>query len=235
VTEADWLACEEPQSLIEFISQGTSERKSRLLAAALCRHVLPFVGPECAHRAVDIVEDCADGRSTAGEMRAACEQVSDAYCSLPNPAPVNTAPPLAFKTASIALQSTMFASSEFGHYLVSCCLCTEKAFARWWMLHARPDEVRPPNTVLMSWQLALIRDLFGNPFRPSAFSPVWQTEAVVTLASAIYAERTFGRLQVLADALEEAGCGDEDMLAHCRRNGGHVRGCWVVDLVLGKE
>ena len=235
MTEADWLTCEEPQSLIEFISQGTSERKCRLLAAALCRHVLPLVGPECAHRAIDIVEAYADRRATAGEMRAACERASDAYCTFPNPAPVNTEAPLAFKAASIALQSTMFASSEFGHYLVSCCICTEKACVRRWMLHARPDEVRPPYTVLMSWQLTLVRDIFGNPFRPSAFSPAWRTETVVALASAIYAERAFDQLQVLADVLEEAGCEDADMLAHCRGDGPHVRGCWVVDKVLGRE
>src|SRR5262249_50819103 len=158
------------QTLLEFASQDASERKRRLLAVALCRHVLPLVGPECGRWAVETAEAYADGFATAGEMRSACERAADAYCTFPNPASVNTEAPLAFKATSIALQSTMFASSEFDHYLVSCCVCTEKAWVRWRMLHARPDEVIPPYTVLMSWQLTLVRDIFGNPFRPSAFS-----------------------------------------------------------------
>jgi hypothetical protein len=58
---------------------------------------------------------------------------------------------------------------------------------------------------------------------------------VVKVAQAIYDERAFDRMSILADALEEAGCTDQDILAHCRSGGDHVRGCWVVDLVLGKE
>ena len=82
---------------------------------------------------------------------------------------------------------------------------------------------------------ALIRDIFGNPFRPVPADPRWLTPTVVALADAIYAGRMFDRLPVLADALEEAGCDNADILTHCRGDGPHVRGCWVVDLVLGKS
>ena len=58
---------------------------------------------------------------------------------------------------------------------------------------------------------------------------------MLNLAQAIYEERRFGDLPVLADALEEAGCTDADILSHCRGPGPHVRGCWVVDLLLGKQ
>ncbi len=78
-------------------------------------------------------------------------------------------------------------------------------------------------------------DIFGNPFRPVALDPSWRTEAVVALAEGIYADRAFDRMPVLADALEDAGCSHHDILSHCRAAGPHVRGCWVVDLVLGKE
>ena len=84
-------------------------------------------------------------------------------------------------------------------------------------------------------QADLARDIFGNPFRPVPFDPAWRTTAVVPLAEGIYAERAFDRLPVLADALQDAGCEDEELLGHCRGPGPHVRGCWVVDLVLGKE
>jgi hypothetical protein len=85
-----------------------------------------------------------------------------------------------------------------------------------------------------SWNAALIRCIFGNPFHPVALDPAWRTEAVVGLATGIYADRAFDRLPVLADALEDAGCADADVLGHCRGPGPHARGCWVVDLLLGK-
>ncbi|AMV27755.1 hypothetical protein VT84_25360 [Gemmata sp. SH-PL17] len=80
-----------------------------------------------------------------------------------------------------------------------------------------------------------IRDIFGNPFRPVALSPSWRTSTVVALASQMYGSRDFSATPVLADALQDAGCDSADVLDHCRNNGPHVRGCWVVDPVLGKE
>ena len=81
----------------------------------------------------------------------------------------------------------------------------------------------------------LLRCIFGNPFRPVAFAPHWRSETAVSLATGIYDERAFDRLPILADALEEAGCDNADVLAHCRGDGPHARGCWVVDGVLGRE
>jgi hypothetical protein len=83
-------------------------------------------------------------------------------------------------------------------------------------------------------QAELLRDVFGNPFRPVVFDPSWRTEAVVGLARGMYESRDFGPMPALADALEVAGCADAAVLMHCRGPGPHVRGCWVVDLVLGK-
>jgi hypothetical protein len=84
-------------------------------------------------------------------------------------------------------------------------------------------------------QSDLVRDIFGNPFRPVAFDPRWRTSDVVGLAQAIYDDKAFERMPILADALMDAGCEDEQIIGHCRGKGPHVRGCWVVDLVLGKE
>ena len=80
-----------------------------------------------------------------------------------------------------------------------------------------------------------IRDIFGNPFRPVTLDPTRLIPKVKALAQAIYDDRAFDRLTSLGDALEEAGCHATDILAHCRQVGPHVRGCWVVDLLLGKE
>ena len=84
----------------------------------------------------------------------------------------------------------------------------------------------------------LIRDLFGYPCRRHSFSPLWLARHAATvgaLAQAIYDEERFTDLPVLADALEEAGCTNPHILEHCRGPGPHARGCWVVDLLLGKE
>jgi hypothetical protein len=84
----------------------------------------------------------------------------------------------------------------------------------------------------------LLREVFGYPFRLLRVDPAWlrwRDGAVRNVAQAIYDEEHFGDLPVLADALEDAGCDDALLLEHCRRPGGHVRGCWALDLVLGKE
>jgi hypothetical protein len=81
----------------------------------------------------------------------------------------------------------------------------------------------------------LIRDLFQNPFRNIMVGSARLAPNVVTLAQAIYDDRAFDRLPLLADALEEAGCDNQEILDHCRSNNEHVRGCWVVDLILGKS
>jgi hypothetical protein len=83
---------------------------------------------------------------------------------------------------------------------------------------------------------SLLRDIFGNPFRPVAFDPDWRRSTAVALAQGMYESRDFSAMPILADALQDAGCEDEAILTHCRDpKQVHVRGCWVVDLVLGKS
>jgi hypothetical protein len=82
-------------------------------------------------------------------------------------------------------------------------------------------------------QASLVRDVFANPFRPVILQPAWANETVRELARAAY-EGDFDRLPLLADALERAGCDNADLLSHCRESRPHVRGCWVVDLLLGE-
>ena len=81
----------------------------------------------------------------------------------------------------------------------------------------------------------VVRDVFGNPFRPPAFDPRWRTAPALDLARGMYEAKDFTAMPVLADALEEAGCDNADILTHCRGSGPHVRGCWVLDLVSGHE
>jgi hypothetical protein len=88
-------------------------------------------------------------------------------------------------------------------------------------------QLRPP--------AGLLRDVFGDPYRPAPFDPRWRSADAAGLARGIHADRAFDRLPILADALEEAGCDNAETLAHCRGPGPHARGCWVVDRVLGRE
>lgn len=81
----------------------------------------------------------------------------------------------------------------------------------------------------------MARDIFGNPFRPVAFDPAWRTSTALAIAQGIYDDRAFDRLPILADALQDAGCENDDILSHLRSDGPHVKGCWALDLVLGKE
>src|SRR5262249_4150650 len=84
-------------------------------------------------------------------------------------------------------------------------------------------------------QAALVRDIFRCAFRPVPVVPGWLTTTSVAVAESISDVRAFHRLPILADALEDAACDNADILNHCRQQGVHVRGCWVVDLVLNKE
>ena len=91
-------------------------------------------------------------------------------------------------------------------------------------------------TAEQACQCALLRCIVGpRQFRDVVLTPAWRTATVMSVAQAIYDDRAFDRLPILADALEDAGCTDHAILDHCRQPGEHVRGCWVVDLVLGKE
>ncbi|MFM8273295.1 MAG: hypothetical protein ACKODX_13350, partial [Gemmata sp.] len=85
-------------------------------------------------------------------------------------------------------------------------------------------------------QADLLRDLFDDQFRPVVPDHAWFTSDVMALAGAIYDGRAFEQMPILADALQDAGCDSEEVLTHCRgANRVHVRGCWVLDLVLGKH
>jgi hypothetical protein len=87
-------------------------------------------------------------------------------------------------------------------------------------------------------QVLLLKDIVGNPFRAVVVNPgwlAWNDGTVVRIAQGIYDERAFDRLPVLGDALEEAGCDNDDILDHCRQPGQHVRGCWLVDLLTGRS
>ena len=85
-------------------------------------------------------------------------------------------------------------------------------------------------------QIRLLRDIFGNPFSPITFSASWSTDTALSLARTMYDSRDFSAMPILADAFQDAGCDNDDILNHCRdASAAHVRGCWVIDLLLGNR
>jgi hypothetical protein len=219
MTETDWLTCTQPQPLLDYIRGRASERKLRLLARAFAAQYVHLGEPESYNRhSVSIAEAAADGRVTRDELERFYESVvDDLFSGYANMAGV------AHPDVQAALDRTCAAAEYY--------LSTDAA------------DPTPPGVSLLPAVHArladLVREVFGNPLRPlpppTAAVLAWNGGTVPALARAIYDDWAFARLPVLADALEEAGYTDAAVLEHCRGSGPHTKGCWAVDLVLGKE
>jgi hypothetical protein len=140
-------------------------------------------------------------------------------------------------TAAVAATMLVGAAAlDFGDGSIAAEVEAERAKEKVLQEGAAPAGAWVRQLALLS---ACVRDIFGNPFRRAPPLPpsvlAWNDAIIRRIAEGIYDERAFDRLPVLADAVEEAGCTDAEILAHCRGLGPHVRGCWVVDLLLGKE
>jgi hypothetical protein len=227
MTEADWLAATEPGPMLAHLRDrgGASDRKLRLYAVACGRLAWPHLTDEVYRSAVETAERFADGLAGEPELRAAHDTASLRFYEpfiRESSSQRLSGPDLSAHTRRYI---ALMASSYRRPMADSLRSQTDAGAMRNW-----PDEARARGGIL--------RCIFGNPFRRApALAPAvlaWDGGTVPKLAAAIYEERAFGRLPVLADALEDAGCTDADILGHCRAGGEHVRGCWVVDLMLGK-
>ena len=229
MTEQEWNSCDDPGFMLDHIETKASDRKFRLFAVACCRRMWHLLTDERSRTAVEVTEQYADGLASPHAFQAAMECVGrlaeDEGRGKSEPTPATA-------TWLIAYYPPFDAAYTCG--TVSVLMDSErmKTQPEWWTTHEKIGEEEARNQV---W---LAHCIFDNPFRPVSLNPawlVWRDGTIFKLAQAIYDDRAFDRLPVLADALEEAGCHDAHILAHCRGPGPHVRGCWVVDLVLGKE
>jgi hypothetical protein len=213
MTEAEWLACVRPLGMLEEPGTRRSARKRRLFAAACCRR-LGRVVSDGGMRAADAAEAFADGAATADQLAAAQRRVG--LATHPH--------------RQHAAEAALTASCSPG-YDPAVGAAKSAAIARAMV----PGTSAVRKATEWAAQADLVRDIFGNPFRPVTFPPSWLTFTVTALARQMYETRDFSAMPILADALQDAGCENDDILDHCRGPGPHVRGCWVVDLVLGKE
>jgi hypothetical protein len=219
MTEAEWLASDDPIPMLNNLGNEPNDRKMRLFACACCRRVWGWIPNPDERAAVEVAERFTDGQATLEERRATLELIYFASGS---------GPALYASHSDLDDPRYTFSADVFG----TCTSAQELAKRH----RGSPDQEKPA-------QADLLRCVFGLiPFRPAAVDPALLTPTVLALAQAAYDERLLPsgelervRLAVLADALQDAGCDDPDILSHCRDDGPHVRGCWVIDLVLGKS
>jgi len=228
MTEAEWLACSDPTPMLQFLRGKASDRKLRLYAVACCRRVWRWMTDDRSRQAVEISEMYADGWVGQKKLNAARREAFAASKS-PIPFPVSTHDPQTSAHAAIVALDACASSKTEEPWMIANATA---GCARSLVFHAEGDATGWSE---MAAQCHQLRHIIGNPFYPVTLDPAWLTSTVAQLAESIYQERAFDRLPILADALEDAGCRNADILNHCRQGGEHARGCWVVDLLLGKE
>jgi hypothetical protein len=238
VLETEWLACVRPDSLLNFarrkMHHKVLRRKQRLLVCACCRLLWPLLTDPRSRQAVEVGERFANGAATPTERDAARLAAEGAVKLLP-PGSVAERTAWAAKLPCYAGENLQMAVDQAISHVVDIEVLTDLGpyradIAGQWKAHRAAAWART---------CEMVRDVFGPlPFRCPRVEAVWlawEEGTVPRIARAIDDELAFDRLPILADALEDAGCTDDDILRHCRGPGPHGRGCWVVDLLLGES
>jgi hypothetical protein len=300
MTEAEWLTCSDPASMLGLLVARGSVRKLRLFGVACCRRAEVGSRRALAGRGIDLAERLADGLKIEEDLTLFLSDLLyegfsgwDALSKREQEGMAGWHHALAVFNALQDAERYRAGErrpvfDDYGeedydlllHFALSDTLKRARPgtpvfdrpdicrpdLTRVWQeaarsvaYHRHPDDYPEMTLVetftkpdarrrLEDWaaalkanvrleaeqQALLARDIFGNPFRPVTADPAWLTSTVVALARGIDTDRAFDRLPILADALQDAGCDDHDVLSHCRGGGPHVRGCWVVDVLLDK-
>jgi hypothetical protein len=245
MTEQQWLSCTDPLTMLNFLCGTVSERKLRLFACACCRRIWHLFTDESSRCAIEAAEQFTDGRANPDEMTRTRRETWDLLrCEEERPSSWVSAVRAAGRVGEPEAARTAYASGEASNAIAE--EAEEIAAERPGVIASESEAwYFGVQRLEKAWQCSLLRDLVGNTFHQVVLAPTllsWQDATLVRLAQAVYDERHLpagnldnARLAVLADALEEAGCTDADILNHCRQPGDHVRGCWVVDLLLNKS
>jgi hypothetical protein len=218
VTGDYWQVYTDPTPMLAFLRGRANARRLRLFACACARRVWDRLDAT-GRWAVQAAERAAEDEGPEGELRAAHVEAHE---------------------AALRAVAGWGANRRHDHarFAAASCAAPDAAEAASMtsqdMLRLADEGLRRPAEEAA--QVADIRCVFGDPFRSAVVDPGWLTSTVLALVRQVDEAREFGALPILADALQESGCDNEDILNHCRdANATHVRGCWVVDLVLGKE
>ncbi len=242
MTEEEWASAGDPVAMCDFVREATvpfktrwlgwrsvkrfrvSDRKWRLLELACCKRLAERADHPWLRQLLPQARLFAEGRLPAGAWADAVEQITrwlrylcDRLADFASPAGADAA-----RRSATAL-GRLFAASPpgDGHVL---------------QLTARAADPDNPASEF-PYQILLVRDILGNPFRPESLEPAWlraNGRIAERLAREIDECCSYEDMPILGDALEDAGCDREAILAHCREAEVHVCGCWVLDLLLGK-
>jgi hypothetical protein len=258
MSEAQWLKATDPSRMYRHLGEQASLRKLRLFACACVRRFAHQLPDERSRRALEVGELYADGLADRPEMAEAergARQALDEACAYANQvrearwAQAGCGPldqPSIYEVTERQEPARPEAEAALAEaaYCLAATRWERRALRRapWLVVTAAgllaQGDTRVAERQERRRQCDLLREVFGNPFAPTPFDRRrlgGLGRGVRMLAQSIYEERAFDELPVLADALEEAGCNNSEILNHCRQQGEHLRGCWVLDLLLGRE
>ncbi len=237
MTEVQWRTVADPAKMFAEFALCEHQRKTRLFLVAHSRAAWDLLS-DASKEAVETAEKFADGEASESDL-AAAESTAMAEASARDKTLKSTEQHLQMgnmpepfglpKSVVAKLQADVdglkakVAAAQFAH---------AATFAHYSVMDTFPWHLTPETK---EHDAALIRDIYGNPFRPTTFNRAWRSETVISLAKGMYSENDLKNLKALGLALQAAGCEHPDVLATCRADGPHVRGNWVVDLILGHE
>ena len=226
MTEQEWLRITDPDDLMRktIRTKGLgNDRQFRLMGIACCRRIWHLLD-EKLRNAIELAENYLENIATAAEMDACLDSLQGRY---PYGSTVRLCCYPTHRIKALSVDA----------------VCTARAAAVNDLLkqEAGKDVPTDRSRVMTLYkeekeqQMVLFRDIFGNPFQPIQLERTRLTPTIMAIAQTNYSEHQFEGMPILADALEEAGCTNEDILDHCRNNQEHARGCWVLDLLLEKK
>jgi hypothetical protein len=263
MTETEWLACDDPEVMLHACDTQNHDRKLRLFGCACCLRVWHLIPDEGSKNKVIASEQFADGILSFDQFKAVCDEamneaaadvdydehlanitshISEISLKAAAPAAISAAWSTLSDLSSIPSVASLWSSRSVAVSKSKTSAVASAGFRDHTSWDEKMSGLEAADPGCRSFRLQelrqhsmLIRDIFGNPFRPATLDPRWLTSTVIDLARTIYEERVWERMPILADALMDAGCDSDEIINHCRGPGPHVRGCWVVDLLTGRE
>lgn len=230
MTETEWLECVDPCPMLEYLNAHDllSNRKQRLFDCACVRRIWHLLHDPRGRRAVEAAERYADGDASLDELRetqAIALAAADAQTTLYPPGT-----PDSFTVLAAAAETTW----EFRSGADPIRHAAEALAWEGLNYNVRSERLLARNKLAeeKKTQASLLREIVGNPYLKHSISPSFVAEE---LARGIYMKGEFGILPTLGEALQKDGCDSPKILAHCWLPGPHVKGCWVVDFVLGNH
>jgi hypothetical protein len=231
MNEVLWQAGTDVGAMITYVEGKVSDRKLRLFACACVRRYWGLLHYPRPREAVEMAERLAEGKASDAEIETMRQHAEMSAIN----APMFEQP--AYMAAAATLADAAIEAARTTQELCRQQAVREAAYE----VIPGQDEARinaEASALECRAQASLLREIVGNPFRPVAIEPSWLSigsGAAGSMAQLIDEEQRFVELPYLSDALMDAGCSEEALLSHLRHPAGHVRGCWALDALLGRE